>query len=167
MARDPIKGLEERMKRYENVEQIWVQRGMARAFMESIAEQIKKRTRLGKGVNDSGDLEKLGGLAESTIANRKRYRKNLSDMTTYRRSNLTATGQLLDNIKHAYRQGVMLFTFGGTRTKELSGPGKGTRNAEVAAHVSKARPFFRLSRTEAERFSRRLRAEFLKIIRGP
>lgn len=169
MARDAIQSLEERLKRYKNIEQEWLRSTRPKRFMEDIAEQIRKRTRLGKGVKENGDLEKLGGtgrIEESTIAYRKRYRKNLSDLTTYKRSNLTATGQLLDNIKHEFKNGIMTFFFSGTRRKELSGKGRGVKNSEVARHVSKERPFFRLSNTEQRQFARRLRNEFLEIIRG-
>jgi hypothetical protein len=166
MAKDPIKSLEDRMKRYQNIENEWANSPASKSFIQDMIEQIRKRTRLGRGVADSGEYEKLKKIAESTTQNRKRYRDNLSEFTTYRRSNLTATGQLLDNIKHEFRNGIIKLFFGGVRRKELSGKGRGMKNSEVAKHVSVARPFFKLSNSEQKQFSRRLKAEFLKIIRG-
>lgn len=166
MAKDPIKGLQDFEARLKALDTEWSRRGFAKSFMADIAQQIRKRTRLGKGVNDSGEYVKLESLKDTTVQNRKRYKKNLSEFTTVKRSNLTATGQLLDNIRYVYQQGVFRFFFGGTRTKELPGKGRGVKNAQVAAQVSKARPFFTLSKTETNQFARRLKSEFLKIIRG-
>jgi len=60
------------------------------------AELIKKRTRLGKGVDPNGNQTKLTKLAKSTVKQRKK--KDLSSLTSPGKSNLTQSGKMLDGI---------------------------------------------------------------------
>jgi len=66
---------------------------------ESIKDDIKKRTRLGYGVENNGDRKKkLAPLAESTKKSKRRRKGQLSNQTTPSRSNLTDTGEMLDSL---------------------------------------------------------------------
>jgi hypothetical protein len=70
---------------------------------KNTANQIKTRTRLGKGVNDTpGKQESLKPLSEATkkIRQSKKSAGKLSSQTAPTRSNLTETGEMLDSIKY-------------------------------------------------------------------
>lgn len=61
------------------------------------ADLVKRRARLGYGVpQDGGNKEKFKELAPSTISARKK--KKLASETTAKKSNLTETGQLLNDL---------------------------------------------------------------------
>jgi hypothetical protein len=152
----------------ERVQDQWLKSEDGKKFAGDVVAQITKRTRLGKGVaQEGGEYEPISGLEGSTIKTRKRYQKNLSEFTRPKKSNLTATGQMLEAITYRIQQGGFLFFFkSGRRNRELSGgPGK-TSNAEVARHVGERRPFFNLSRSEMNGYAVRLKREILKLIRG-
>lgn len=165
---DGIKKIEDAKKRLETVQKTWVNSPQSKSFAKDIVEQIAKRTRLGKGVDREGvELRSLDALEPSTVENRTRYKKNLSELTGPKKSNLTATGQMLEAITYKFQSGGFLFFFkSGRRGRELSGSEGRTTNAEVARHVSEKRPFFALSRTELNGYAVRLKREFLKLIRG-
>lgn len=165
---DGIKNVEALKLKLEKLSRLWQQSPQAKQFGQDIVAQITKRTRLGKGVpGEGGELEPLKGLADSTIQTRKRYQKNLSELTRAKKSNLTATGQMLEDIVFNIKDGGFLFFFRSRRrNRELSGSRGKTTNAEVARYVSEDRPFFNLSRTELAGYAVRLKREFLKIIRG-
>jgi len=68
---------------------------------EFLVDRIRIRTRLGYGVSGDGKpRRKLKPLAPLSKEIRKDYRKmgELSDLTTANKSNLTFTGQMLDNL---------------------------------------------------------------------
>jgi hypothetical protein len=118
-------------------------------LLTQIPEQIRKRTRLGKGVDDKGGNIKLNPLTELYVERRKKL--PLSGQTTPKKSNLTATGQMLESIKGT-RQGLkFIFSFIGNRKD-------GKTNNEVASYAPKlGRPFFNLSNTEKNGISRGIR----------
>jgi hypothetical protein len=124
---------------------------------EGATQQIIKRTRLGKGVRPvGGSVFNLLPLKNSTVDYRDRYDFNLSNFTTPTRSNLTATGQLLDSITYrVFRaggiKGIELF-FKENRRRELSGGPARTTHKEINRHVEKGgRPFFYLADFEIEK----------------
>ena len=121
------------------------------------AERIRKRTRLGKGVEvDGGDASPLKALSDQYKKSRKNSRGSkglgkLSQFTTPGKSNLTFTGQLLDSIR-VISQGaasVVIGLYGGRR-------GGGT-NKEIGGYVSEDRPFLHLSKAELEGMKRTIR----------
>lgn len=170
-------------------------------LLKEIPEQIRKRTQLGKGVDESGKNIKLNPLSESYIAYREGKlifrtskfgfafpilneestfiqagketkgrgksrvgavtkisfkKKNsiikpvLDSNTRPKKSNLTATGQMLRAI-FGTRQGTrFIFSFKGSRED-------GKTNDEVASYAPKlGRPFFNLSNTERVGVQRKL-----------
>lgn len=150
-----------------------------RKIGEEIGERIVKRTRLGKGVTDTGaEASNLKPLAQSTKDQRRGkigfFTKNgrtipytpespprLSSLTTPGRSNLTRTGQMLDALKVvAVRVGVVVLGFRGSRTDR-----PGLTNADVAGYVSKDRPFFKLSRAEMNGLSTLIRERIQEALR--
>lgn len=113
-----------------------------------IPEVIKIRTRLdGEGINGP-----LNELQESTEKYRTRYRENLHPDTSPGKSNLTATGQLLDAIKgKSSGSKVTIEIKGGKRKGELSGARSKLTNKEVRKYVEdNGRKFFELSEKERE-----------------
>lgn len=115
--------------------------------------QIVKRTRLGKGVKTPGGAAiKLLPLKDSTIDYRDNYDNNLSPYTRPPRSNLTATGQLLDSI--AYRiikktkSKIIQLFFKENRRFELDGKPARIKHNKLSQYVQKDRPFFYLANFE-------------------
>ena len=108
------------------------------AVGEMVADQIRKRTRLGYGVEDDGKSQKkLKKLSNGYKDWRKKNRRALSGDTTPARSNLTQTGDMLDSIEHKV-QGDSV---------EISVNGR--FNQDKARWVTEGgRPFMNLSKAE-------------------
>lgn len=71
-------------------------------YAESLAEDIKKRTRLGYGTKtNNGPKGKFIELAPSTKKQRARHKQSgdLSSFSTPNKSNLSDTGEMVDSIK--------------------------------------------------------------------
>jgi hypothetical protein len=120
----------------------------ARALAETIPEVIRIRTQQeGDGVNGP-----LKSLEPSTKKYRKRYEANLSSDTDPDRSNLTATGQLLDSIKGKNIGSKVVIEPGKSKRKgELSGGKSRLTNREVNKYVDEnGREFLRLNKQETE-----------------
>jgi len=117
---------------------------------ELAAELIRKRTRLGYGVETLGAArKKLKPLDEDYVKIRKR--KGVSNQTTSKKSNLTSTGQLLDSISITKLSGKQA-SVGPTGSREggaLTKDGDALTNSELAEFVTEAgRPFNNLSNNE-------------------
>ena len=133
-----------------------------RSLGEEMAERIRKRTRLGKGVAETGaapqPLKPLSASYKATRAGKIAFATakdghvypykpdeapKLHPHTTPGRSNLTRTGQMLDSLRViAVRVGVAVLGLHGPRNdSKLS-------NADVGGYVSKERPFLNLSKPE-------------------
>lgn len=104
------------------------------------SEQIKTRTRLGKGVPESeGSFQALKPLADSTVGIRKDKKKagKLSALTTPNKSNLTETGELLDSLKYqSTNTEVRIYIEGQQNQKKAND------------QVAQGRKFMNLSKTE-------------------
>lgn len=140
---------------------------------EEMADRIRKRTRLGKGVAErGGNPEPLKPLSRSYRDQRagkvafftdeegivhpykpKRAPK-LSPQTSAGKSNLTRTGELLDSIA------VLTAKLGSV----IIGL-KGKRNKDVAAYVSQDRPFLNLSKPELNGLARLIRERIDKVLK--
>lgn len=114
-------------------------------------KQIVKRTRLGKGARPiTKKTYPLPGLADSTIDYRERYDYNLSPYTRPNRSNVTATGQLLNSIWYRTRFSSTLreveLYFKENRSRELNGGPAKIKHKKLAEYIEKnGRPFFYLA----------------------
>lgn len=103
--------------------------------------QIKKRTQLGKDLNNS----KIKDIEDSTKAYRKRYKSNLSSNTTPNKSNLTATGQLLNSIQCEVKDRQFEISLKDQRKNDLSGKKSKVKNSEIRKfQEDQGRPFFGL-----------------------
>jgi len=166
--------IEDAIKRFEKLQSelgrqtivdLWERSGGAKRLGEELINRLRTRTRLGKGV-EKGKNKTLTIIEPATIKARTRYKKNLSPLTRPKKSNLTATGQMLDSISYKYFKGVFTIFFKGKRNRELSGPGSSKTNATVGKWANQARPFFGFSDTEYSGLAKKLKGEFLKIIRS-
>lgn len=157
------------LKKVGEVQKKGIPDSVVRKVGDEAKQQIIKRTRLGKGVRpQGGGIFDLAGLKDSTIDKRERYDFNLSPFTRPTRSNLTATGQLLDSItyrifKTGQDKGIELF-FKENRRKELEGGPARVRHKDLANYVERGgRPFFYLADFEIEKMKSVLFRELDKV----
>ena len=104
------------------------------------AQQIKTRTRLGKGVEQSeGSFSALKPLSPATqnIRADKKKAGKLSPLTTPKKSNLTETGELLDAIKYESKDTEVRIYIEGSKNQK-----------KAIDQVSQGRKFMNLSKTE-------------------
>src|SRR5690606_28077732 len=96
MAKNPETVLKEHAKKLDNITKDFAKN--RKAYLKEVAEEfievIQARTRKGK----DGEGENFPEHSKSYLKIRKRYKKNLSRHTNVKKSNLTATGQLVDAI---------------------------------------------------------------------
>lgn len=128
------------------------------------AERIKKRTRLGYGVEGGvrgGQRERLGKLSDSYIATRKKARRSgkLSSATSPKRSNLTFTGQLLDSLRGMVKGNKIIVYLKKNRDD-------GKTNPQVAGYVENGgRPFFELTDKEVKGLRNNIKKDLIKTLR--
>lgn len=124
------------------------QQKVARELAPVIVDVVKLRTRE-EGIGTYGALKKL---EDSTIEIRERYSSNLHPDTSPSKSNLTATGQLLDALRGTASQGKVTVDIKPTSRKaELSGKKskKTLTNNDVREYVEdNGREFLKLSDAE-------------------
>jgi hypothetical protein len=150
---------------------------------DEAATQIKKRTRLGSGVEESGQSSKLAPLAKSTKdarAGRIAFFKNkdgvtipykpdsppkLHEQTKPSKSNLTFTGQMLDSIttKNA-APGKFSLGFKEGRTESNKKNSDIAKYAEEGSSNRPKRRFFDLASFEVEEIKRTIREKIKKLL---
>lgn len=119
---------------------------VARELIDPIIDIIKIRTQIeGQGTN--GDLD---ALKPSYIKQRARYAENLSPETSPGKSNLTATGQMINAISGKAGGGKVTVSVNKKRRRgELSGSRSKLTNDQVRAYVEEnGREFLKLSEQE-------------------
>lgn len=149
-----LKGIRDRFDRAADSKEM-------RRLGDKAAEMIRIRTRLGYGVpRDDAKRRKLKSLQPTTIEQRilLSQRGLMSQFTRPRRSNLTATGQLLDSLQTIKARGKQV----------IIGP-KGSRwdtdltNPEVSEFVSRqGRPYLHLTALEVKKLARFYQNEIVK-----
>lgn len=95
------------IKQIESALQAGVSKDNLRKTAKETTENIKKRTRLGRGVEKDGDrLSRLEPLEDSYKRQRRNLRKKgkLSSQTAPAKSNLTKSGEMLDDLTYKVRQ---------------------------------------------------------------
>lgn len=129
-------------------------------LLKDIPDQIKKRTQLGKGVSDNGGaLQKLKPLESELYKKaRQRNKANLDKNTKPNRSNLTATGQMLNSITGVRSGTKFTFSLKDSRKNDLSGNPSRVTNTDVMGFQEKqGRPFFYLAKPEITLFTRKIK----------
>ncbi len=129
------------------------------AVAKMASDLIKKRTRLGYGVEkDGANKTKLKGIKDKTIEQRQRKKKMglLHNNTTPKKSNLTDTGQLIDAIgsRATQRYGEVFIS---EKRKD-----RAVNSDIVEGQSDMGRKFFNISNAEYKQLERELR----KILRG-
>lgn len=142
-----------------------MRKAVTNGLMEELGNQaialIRKRTRLGYGSKNNQRV-KLDPLAATTVARRTLFKRRgiLSSETSPKRSNLTATGQLLDSLK------IIKIT---SRVATIGADGsriEGGSNDKVAKHVTdNGRPFLELTTSESNQLAKIAEAALDKALR--
>ena len=128
-----------------------------------IIKFIKQRSRSGKDING----QKFDGLSGPYKDYRQRYKKNLHETTTPKKSNITATGQMLDSMKSEGKAGQIVVNGpSGRRAKELDGKSRGGNNKDVARYVTEqGREFFGLTTEEKSRLIKEVKKTILSNLK--
>lgn len=106
------------------------------------ADLIRKRTRLGYGVDqEGGNKKKLAPLSKNYVKARKN--KRISGATSPNKSNLTLTGEMLDDIQ-TIKASAGSATIGFKDSKNRDKAGYNTEGSKNRP----PRPFFNLSKQE-------------------
>jgi len=128
-----------------------------------LAEDIKRRTRLGFGVKKANqERTKLKKLSDKYVKFRKDNKGKLLNLTTPKRSNLTFSGQLLDSLTaQSDNPGKVTLRFLGVH-KNLDG--STMNNGLLANFVSKARPFLGPTNREIQRLKTNIKNQILKSL---
>lgn len=133
---------------------------------DKISQQIKKRTKTGKGVDKGGGLYKLPDLSEKYVETRKKNRSKLGEKGTPKKSNLTASGAMLDSIKGTFSRAggtiKLIFELTGS-TKGLGEKSQKTRDV-AKWQEEQGRRFFDLSKTEQNGILREVRNKIRDLI---
>lgn len=123
-----------------------------------IPEIVQRRTRLGKGVLESGELYTLPDLSEEY--QKKRAGLNLPPTTKPKKANMTLTGAMLESIKGARDGTKFIFNLIGTDKSGIS------NNNKAAWNQVKGRRFFDLSSSEKKGLQRKIEATIRDLLRN-
>lgn len=123
---------------------------------EKAAEIIRRRTRLGYGVRRNfGDRHRLSPLSPRYISERQEHSRELSRFTRPGKSNLTRTGEMLDDLQpiKVRLQSVII----GFRLDAAQ---------EKADFVSGRRPFIQMSKLEVKQLRRFKENDLAKALKA-
>lgn len=123
---------------------------------ERAAEIIRRRTRLGYGVRRQlGERFRLAALSPRYIEYRAENREILSEFTAPRKSNLTLTGEMLDDLQPIrYRRNSVTLGF------------KSSAARKKAEWVSRRRPFLAMSQPEFRQLLRYKQQELTRALKA-
>lgn len=156
MAKIPLKDFSPELKKAlgQALAEVSQTKNMA-AIGEELAEQIRVRTRLGNGLDkNKGEPTKLKPLSPGYINERKTM-EDLSPLTTPKRSNLTQTGKMLDDLtasSPAPGKVTLLFKDADSKTK-------------ADANAKMGRPFMAISRVQIQRLTNNLKVQLKEILK--
>lgn len=137
------------INRFKQATEVAVTPQESKRLGDLMARQVRTRTRLGYGATQNGSQRKLDRLSERYKEYREDHAEELSGATTPGRSNLTATGQMLDAIQAVGSRGKVVLELVGKRTGELGGRRSRLTNAQVAKYVQEqGRRFFDFTKAE-------------------
>lgn len=130
------------------------------------AEQIKRRTQLKQGVSKSGQSTALKALKDSYIKVRSKNRNRLDANTSPGRSNLTATGQMLNSLQGKYRSKAIEIDFKKEeRSASITGQRSNVKNSDIVGYQeSQGRRFFDLTESEINGLRREIANRIRKLL---
>lgn len=159
-SEDPEAVLERIRLRFKNLTIDFSKTKEFKAIAESIPDEIRVRTRLGKDVNNN----KLKSLDPKYVKKREKHSNKLSKFTTPGRSNLTATGQMLDAIKSIVKGTSIIIELDDTRKRELDGSSPRNGNNDILRfNEEKGRSFFGLAKFQTNKLKRIIRKELIQL----
>lgn len=167
------KKIEDYIKKIEALRDKLLQKENISPLAEKLKKQIVNRSRVsGLGVTDSGGLEKFDSLSDKYVEYRKSKKKNLSSKTKPGRSNITATGSLLESIDYEISKDTIRFYFKDTSRKDLNGKSVSIKNSEVASAMQQrydenkkgGRQFFKLSNADKKTIIDEIRKAIKKLL---
>jgi hypothetical protein len=121
---------------------------------DDFVDQIRTRTRLGNGLDKhKGEPSKLRPLSKDYVESRKTFKK-LSPLTKPGKSNLTLTGEMLDQLKATVQGAKITITFGNQFSKD-----KARWNQESG------RKFLFISRVQIERLKNGLEKKITTLLK--
>ncbi len=161
-----FKSLTEAMKHIEKnlhkIEKDFYKPSKFKLLADFIADRVRARTRRGYGVPVFGKgKEKLAPLKKSTIKARERMKANgqLSSETSPRRSNLTMTGKMLDDLYTKVVNNTVKIKFKTNYSEQKAKwAGEGSSNRAK-------REFRNLSSPELKDFMRRVKNILTEIVK--
>lgn len=139
-------------------------------YIEELKSRIVKRTKLGTGVDpDTGASQRLKKLSEGYKKTRKRRRGSLDGTTTPAKSNLTATGQLLNSlevIKKVIQDGISLtITVKDPRGTNLDGKQSKIGNKKLVEYLKAGgRQFLGLTKSQQNEILKDIRQILKKFL---
>jgi len=126
---------------------------LADGYAQDAREIIYDRTKAGRGVSEMGGTAvSLRPLAPATVARRERIKMHAS--TSPRTSNLTETGQMLEDMQAKKRGGFHLIGFRTSRSAKVAG----------FAHEG-GRPFLFLAAAELKVLADKFRRRFAELVK--
>jgi hypothetical protein len=137
-------------------------------WMQETADDIKKRTRLGYGVEkDYASKEKLKYLSEKYIEYRKKDKHGeLSSATSARKSNLTYTGQMLDALRGSSKGKYQGEVWLKDERKPTKNQKRSFGNNDLAVwNAEKGRNFMAISDLEFKRLNQKIEKVLTEEIR--
>lgn len=163
------------------VDQVKKNNSFMKSLADQIGNQIRLRARLGKDINN----KPFHQLEKSYIAQRKgqiRFFKNktkktyavkwnkrpskLSKETTPSKSNLTATGLMLNSIRKRVSGGIIIIDLYNRTGANIFGENSSVTTNEKANHQAKAgRKFMGLAKFEQKMFADIVRKEILLVLK--
>lgn len=146
-----------------------ISRGFNLEYADELKERIKERTRRGSGVDPKTEATlRLPKLSDNYKKVRKKAR-NLSGETRYNKSNLTATGQLLNSltvVKVKTRGAVnFVFRLGDRRGRNLNGSSSKIGNKKLNEYVSKKRNWLGFTKPQKNKIIDDIRQMLRKFLK--
>lgn len=134
-----------------------LEQGFSDKYANDLKDRIKKRTRLGTGVNG-----KPFNALKSAPYKQQRRRSRLSAKTTPAKSNVTATGQLVDSLTvvKAKLTGAVSYVFkiGDNRGRDLGGKSSKIGNKQLNKYVEgQGRKWLGLTKAQLNEIQREIR----------
>jgi len=151
----------------KSLDKIFAQSNMAK-WMQETADDIKKRTKLGYGVEkDMASREKFDNLSDHYVKFRKENPYNeLDGSTSPGKSNLTYSGQMLNALRGASKSAYQGDIYLDNKRRRLEGDSKSFTNNELAVwNAEKGRNFLAISDLEYKRLVQKIEKELTKEIR--
>jgi hypothetical protein len=161
MSDKVVRSLKKLFKKIEDTLDETIKREQMISLGNFTANLIRKRTRLGYGVDRQfGVKQKLKPLSPRYVSARKKF-KDLSNATTPKKSNLTLTGQMLDSVKiiKAENGSIKIGPTGNRTDNSFS-------NLQIALfNQNKGRTFNRVSQLEGQQVLREFRRSFGDLLK--